>query len=49
MNGVVPPLHELAVDYQGRADGTVSIYGRVWRVTHPITSFGFESAMAEQK
>lgn len=42
-NGVVPPLAEIAANYNARQDGMVEIYGRLWRVTHPITSFGLES------
>lgn len=39
-NGRVPPLAVLARDYQRRGDGYVEVYGRLHRVTHPISSFG---------
>jgi hypothetical protein len=39
----VPGLEELAADYQRRGDGTVRVYGKTHRVTHPIASFGLES------
>ena len=42
-NGDVPELGELARQYRRRRDGRVEIYGRPWRVTHPIATFGMES------
>lgn len=39
----MPGLEELAADYQRRGDGTVRVYGKTHRVTHPIASFGLES------
>ena len=42
-NGPVPTLKQLAENYRHRGDGTVEIYGRVWHVTHPISSFGMET------
>ena len=42
-NGDVPGLGELARQYRRRRDGHVEIYGRPWRVTHPIATFGMES------
>ena len=40
---IVPTLIDLAKDYQDSNDGTVSVYGERFRVTHPISSFGMES------
>ena len=42
-NGAVPSLGELARDYRLRADGTVLLYGRPTRVTHPLASYGMQS------
>ena len=39
----VPPLAELAQEYRERGDGRVTLYGRSWPVTHPISRAGFES------
>jgi hypothetical protein len=47
----VPPLAQLAKEFQENlrnskknpAEGTVTLFGRQCRVTHPITSFGLES------
>ena len=46
-NPLVPPLEELARDYRDRGDGTVRVYGRIHRVTHPISSFGMETLPCE--
>ena len=43
VNGKVPPLSELAKNFKSRGDGTVEIYGKPHRVTHPISSFGMET------
>ena len=40
---IVPTLIDLAKDFQDSNDGTVSVYGERFRVTHPISSFGMES------
>lgn len=46
-NDIVPPLDELAKQFQARkqAKGNeqIEIYGKQWRVTHPISLFGMES------
>ncbi|GBG33495.1 NADFAD-dependent dehydrogenase, putative [Hondaea fermentalgiana] len=39
----VPSLQTLANEYRARGDGCVTLYGRVHRVTHPISSFGMET------
>jgi hypothetical protein len=41
----VPPLAVLREDFQRRNDGTVMIYGRLHRVTHPITAHGLGSEL----
>jgi L-2-hydroxyglutarate oxidase LhgO len=43
LNGPVPSLAELAAEYRRRGDGRVTLYGRLRRVTHPVTSFGLQS------
>jgi len=42
-NGCVPDLAELAAEYRANGDGTVTVYGRRWRVSHPLSSFGMET------
>jgi glycerol-3-phosphate dehydrogenase len=39
----VPTLKQLADEFKRRGDGYVTIYGRLHRVTHPISSFGLDS------
>lgn len=39
-NACVPSLEELSADFKERADGGVRVYGRTWRVTHPIAALG---------
>eukprot|EP00939_MAST-03C_sp_MAST-3C-sp1_P005135 g5135.t1 len=46
-NDTVPSLRELALDYAKSDDGTVCVYGRRHRVTHPISSFGLETMARE--
>ena len=46
-NGKVPSLGALREDFQRRNDGTVQIYGRLHRVTHPITAHGLGSTGAK--
>ena len=46
-NSKIPTLSELAADYRRRGDGCVTLYGRVVRVTHPLSSFGMESHTAD--
>jgi hypothetical protein len=43
LNGPVPPLAALAAEYRRRGDGRVTLYGRLRRVTHPVTSFGLQT------
>jgi hypothetical protein len=43
----VPTLRELAQDYQRRGDGKVTVYGKEWVVTHPLSSFGMETYNGE--
>ena len=38
----VPSLHELAREFKSRRDGKVTVYGREYRVTHPISVVGME-------
>lgn len=45
----VPDLTELARDYNAARDGTVGVYGKRWRVAHPIASFGFESKRDDKR
>ena len=42
-NPQAPSLQDLARDYVQRGDGTVECFGRVWKVTHPLSSFGMAS------
>ena len=42
-NATVANLETLAADFQAHGDGTVEIYGRRHRVTHPLTAFGLAS------
>ena len=42
-NGPIPSLDELSESFNALGDGTVEVYGRTWRVTHPISSFGMET------
>jgi len=42
-NGPVPTLAELAAEYRQNGDGTVTVYGRRWYVSHPLSSFGMET------
>jgi hypothetical protein len=48
----VPSLEELSADYHAQLKdgrpGTVMLYGRPHRVTHPITSFGLEHFIAPE-
>ena len=43
----IPPLSVLAESYQNNAakgkEGYVTLFGKDYRVTHPISSFGMES------
>ncbi len=39
-NPKIPSLVDLAADFQRRGDGTVEVFGRVHRVTHPLSSLG---------
>lgn len=43
-----PSLAQLAEDYRRSGDGTVEVYGRRWRVTHPLSSFGMETYTGRQ-
>jgi len=38
----LPPLDKLLRDYRARNDGSVRITGHVYRVTHPLTKFGWD-------
>mmetsp|Transcript_12074 Transcript_12074/g.16889 ORF Transcript_12074/g.16889 Transcript_12074/m.16889 type:complete len:112 (+) Transcript_12074:50-385(+) len=38
----LPNVQELVAEYQFRGDGMVTIHGNLYRVTHPITIFGWE-------
>ena len=42
-NPPAPSLQDLARNYVKRGDGTVECFGRVWKVTHPLSSFGMEA------
>ena len=42
-NASVPSLEELALDFCNAKDGTVEVYGRRHRVTHPISFLGLQS------
>jgi glycerol-3-phosphate dehydrogenase len=39
----LPPLHELIDSFHRRGDGMVEINGHVYKVTHPITQFGWKT------
>jgi glycerol-3-phosphate dehydrogenase len=39
----LPCLSQLVQDYHQRQDGTVQIDGTCYRVTHPLTRFGWEA------
>ncbi len=40
VNPPAPTLAALAADFVARGDGTVTVFGKVWEVTHPLSSFG---------
>lgn len=42
-NGPMPSLATLAAEYRRRGDGRVTLYGKLRRVTHPVTSFGLQT------
>jgi len=44
----VPTLQALSKEYQVRGDGCVTVYGKLWKVTHPIASFGMETYSGKQ-
>ena len=39
-NPAAPDLYTLASDYYGRNDGQVYCFGRLWKVTHPLSIHG---------
>eukprot|EP00041_Stephanoeca_diplocostata_P032900 m.1069002 g.1069002 ORF g.1069002 m.1069002 type:complete len:561 (-) comp24229_c0_seq9:2297-3979(-) len=39
----VPSLETLAHEFQTRGDGKVELYGREWRVTHPLSIMGLKT------
>ena len=39
-NPAIPPLKELAEDYQLREDGRVVVFGEEWEVSHAISKAG---------
>ena len=39
----LPPLNELVEEFHARGDGVVRINGHDYRVTHPITIFGWKA------
>ena len=41
-NPPIPELSVLARDYQKRGDGFVEIFGKLWKVTHPLSILGME-------
>jgi hypothetical protein len=42
----VATLETLAADFQATGDGTVELYGRRHRVTHPLAAFGLATMQA---
>ena len=48
-NPPIPSLAVLAAEYQARGDGMVTLFGKEWRVAHPIASFGLESRNLETR
>ena len=42
-NPPAPSLQELSSDFYARNDGTVSVFGKSWQVTHPLSSIGMET------
>merc|ERR1712007_67116 len=44
----VPSLAKLSAEYRTSGDGTVTVYGRRWRVTHPLSSFGMQTYSGRQ-
>jgi L-2-hydroxyglutarate oxidase LhgO len=47
-NPSAPTLTELASDYFARNDGQVECFGRVWKVTHPLSRIGMETLGQER-
>jgi glycerol-3-phosphate dehydrogenase len=45
----MPTLEQLANDYITHGDGCCAINGRRYRVTHPLTKWGFESVMSRSQ
>ena len=39
-NPRIPPLSSLRDNYNQRGDGTIKIFGQIWKVTHPLSIFG---------
>lgn len=39
-NDAIPSLADLSADFRARQDGSVQVFGRVHRVTHPLSAFG---------
>lgn len=45
----MPTMEQLANDYVTHGDGCCAINGRRYRVTHPLTKWGFESVMSRSQ
>lgn len=42
-NPPAPSLADLALDYANRSDGNITCFGRLWKVTHPLTQIGLST------
>ena len=43
-NPAIPSLAKICRDYNQRKDGTVELFGQLWKVTHPLSAYGMKSS-----